>query len=54
MQTRNRKIIRGLEHLSHGNRVRALRLFILEKKRLQGDLRGAFQYLKRAYRKEGE
>lgn len=39
-------MIRALEHITCEDGQRELWLFSLGKKRLQGDLRGAFQYLK--------
>ena len=48
------KIISELEHLTYKDGVRELGLFSLEKRRLQGNIMVAFQYLKGIYRKFGE
>jgi len=54
VQKRAMKIVRGLEHLSYEERRRVFGLFSLKMRRLMGDLTVAFQYVKRAYKKDGE
>ena len=45
-------MIRGLEHLSYEDRLNEISMLSLEKRRLQGDLIEAFQYLKSIYKHE--
>ena len=54
IQRKARKMIHRMEHLFHKDRLRELRLFSLQKRRLWGDLVVAFRYLKEGCKKEGD
>lgn len=54
LQYKSMRMIRGLEYLPYEDKLGEQGLLSLEKRRFQGDLVVAFQYLKRAYRKSGE
>ena len=47
-------MIQGMKCLSYEDRMKELELFSMEKRRVQGDLIVACQYLKGSYRKEGD
>ena len=51
IQRRGTEVIQGIEHLSYEDRLRELGMGSLEKRRLWGDLRAAFKYLKGTYKK---
>ena len=47
-------MIQEMDHLLYEDRLRELGMFSLENRRLQVDLRAAFQYLKGSCKKEGD
>ena len=54
IQMSSMKMVRGMEHHCYGEKLRQLGLFSLQKKRFWADLIVAFQYIKMAYKEDGE
>lgn len=48
------RIVKGLEHLSYENWLKKLDLFSQKKRRFWGGPIIIFQYIKQAYKKDGE